>query len=122
MHWTPAANPQSQTIAVYDLGGGTFDISILRLEQTDNGAVDQVLSTAGDTHLGGDDIDQMIIALVTEEIREQLGQALDFPPATRQALRNFASPGAHVTSNRLSATEPMPIVYFFDLINPLPVL
>ncbi|MEM6259580.1 MAG: Hsp70 family protein [Planctomycetota bacterium] len=82
--------PQAQTIAVYDLGGGTFDISILRLEQTESGAVDQVLATAGDTHLGGDDVDQMIIQLVMREVREQFGEALDFPPATQQALRNFA--------------------------------
>ncbi|MEO0476483.1 MAG: Hsp70 family protein [Planctomycetota bacterium] len=80
----------AQTIAVYDLGGGTFDISILRLEQTDNGAVDQVLSTAGDTQLGGDDVDQMIIKIVIDEIRGGYGKTLDFPPATQQALRNFA--------------------------------
>lgn len=91
----------TQTIAVYDLGGGTFDISILRLEQTDSGAIDQVLSTAGDTHLGGDDIDQMIIALVIREIREQFGETLDFPPATRQALRNFAE----ATKVRLSSED-----------------
>ncbi|MEM6506670.1 MAG: Hsp70 family protein, partial [Planctomycetota bacterium] len=82
--------PQAQTIAVYDLGGGTFDISILRLEQTESGAVDQVLATAGDTHLGGDDVDQMIIQLVMREVRGQFGETLDFPPATQQALRNFA--------------------------------
>ena len=46
-----------QTVAVYDLGGGTFDISILRIEE----GVFQVLSTAGDTHLGGDDFDRMIV-------------------------------------------------------------
>lgn len=89
-HQPPTTSNQSQTIAVYDLGGGTFDISILRLEQTDSGAVDQVLSTAGDTHLGGDDVDQMIIQLVMREVREQFGAALQFPPATQQALRNFA--------------------------------
>lgn len=83
-------NHRSQTIAVYDLGGGTFDISILRLEETESGAVDQVLSTAGDTHLGGDDVDQMIIQLVMREVREQFGESLAFPPATQQALRNFA--------------------------------
>ena len=48
------------TIAVYDFGGGTFDISILRVED----GVFQVLATNGDTHLGGDDIDQLLVALV----------------------------------------------------------
>ena len=52
------------TIAVYDLGGGTFDISILKVED----GVFQVLSTNGDTHLGGDDIDQMLMRLVIDEI------------------------------------------------------
>jgi molecular chaperone DnaK len=52
------------TIAVYDFGGGTFDISILRVED----GVFQVLATNGDTHLGGDDIDQLIVALVIAEM------------------------------------------------------
>jgi molecular chaperone DnaK (HSP70) len=87
------SNPQTptQTIAVYDLGGGTFDISILRLQQTEQGSIDQVLATDGDTHLGGDDFDQLIIALIQQEIREQLGQPeLTFAPASRQAFRNLA--------------------------------
>ena len=44
-------------VAVYDFGGGTFDISILKLVSTNEGDIYQVLSTNGDTHLGGDDID-----------------------------------------------------------------
>ena len=52
------------TIAVYDLGGGTFDISILRVED----GVFQVLATNGDTHLGGDDIDQLLMRRVLDEI------------------------------------------------------
>jgi len=83
------------TIAVYDLGGGTFDISILRAE---NG-VFQVLSTHGDTHLGGDDLDGELIDLITSEIRERFGEHLSFPPATRQALRQFAE----ATKIRLSS-------------------
>ncbi len=73
-------------IAVYDFGGGTFDVSIL---QVANG-VFQVLSTNGDTRLGGDDLDNELIDLITSEIREQFGEKLSFPPATRQAMRNFA--------------------------------
>ncbi len=78
------------TVAVYDLGGGTFDISILRLQHTDAGTVDQVLATAGDTHLGGDDVDRMIVELIQKEIRERYGHEIVFPPATRQAFRNLA--------------------------------
>jgi len=80
---TPAAT--GQTVAVYDLGGGTFDISILRIEE----GVFQVLSTAGDTHLGGDDFDRTIVLLVQREVREQFGVSID-SPATRQALRTLA--------------------------------
>ncbi len=77
---------KNETIAVYDLGGGTFDISILRVAD----GVFQVLSTNGDTRLGGDDLDRELIDLITSEIREQFGSHLEFPPATKQALRNFA--------------------------------
>src|SRR5437773_3856669 len=55
------------TIAVYDFGGGTFDISILKLKD----GIFEVLSTSGDTHLGGDDIDEILIRLVLNEIRGQ---------------------------------------------------
>ncbi len=77
---------EDATIAVYDFGGGTFDVSILRVR----GGVFEVLSTDGDTRLGGDDLDREIIELITGEIRRQFGEDLTFPPATRQALRNFA--------------------------------
>jgi molecular chaperone DnaK len=63
------------TIAVYDLGGGTFDISILKVED----GVFQVLSTNGDTHLGGDDID----TLMTERVIADLGGALPDPAAVQ---------------------------------------
>ena len=83
---------QPETIAVYDFGGGTFDVSVLQLVPggPDDGEFFEVLSTAGDTRLGGDDLDEAVIALVTGEIRAQFGAALDFPPAARQALRTFA--------------------------------
>ena len=73
-------------IAVYDLGGGTFDISILRCSE----GVFQVLSTNGDTRLGGDDLDRELIDMLTGEIRARFGEELEFGPATRQALKAFA--------------------------------
>jgi molecular chaperone DnaK (HSP70) len=80
-----SAADASQTVAVFDLGGGTFDVSVLRLEE----GVFQVLSTAGDTHLGGDDFDRLIIELVTREVRAQFGVGIS-APATKQALRTLA--------------------------------
>ena len=58
-------------VAVYDFGGGTFDISILKLISTGEGDIYQVLSTNGDTHLGGDDIDNALMDLARSEIRLQ---------------------------------------------------
>ncbi len=82
---TAGATADGQVVAVYDLGGGTFDVSILRLEE----GVFQVLSTAGDTHLGGDDFDRAIITLVTDEVRERFDVGIS-APATKQALRTLA--------------------------------
>ena len=89
------------TVAVFDLGGGTFDISILRLQKTDEGVVDQVLATDGDTHLGGDDVDRMIVALIQSEIREQFGASIEFGPSTRQAFRSFAEAAKARLSNEV---------------------
>ncbi|MEZ6194037.1 MAG: Hsp70 family protein, partial [Phycisphaerales bacterium] len=102
---TPNPQPPSQTVAVFDLGGGTFDVSILRLMHTDAGRVDQVLATAGDTHLGGDDVDRMIVELIQKEVREQFGESIEFPASTRQAFRNFAE----AMKVRLSSEDAAPI-------------
>ena len=74
-------------VAVYDFGGGTFDISILKLISTDEGDIYQVLSTNGDTHLGGDDIDNALLAIAREEIRHENGIDLSAHPETVQELR-----------------------------------
>jgi len=71
------------TIAVYDLGGGTFDISILKLKD----GIFEVLATNGDTHLGGDDFDRLIADLFIEEIRERHGLDLHAYPDHMQAVR-----------------------------------
>src|SRR5690242_16266874 len=71
------------TIAVYDLGGGTFDISILKLK---NG-IFEVLATNGDTHLGGDDIDRRIADVLLEEIRQKFGVDLLAHPDYMQTVR-----------------------------------
>src|SRR3954463_16166223 len=60
---------QNGTVAVYDLGGGTFDISILKLHD----GIFEVIATNGDTHLGGDDIDNLLITIAIDDIRGDLG-------------------------------------------------
>lgn len=87
---------EQATIAVYDLGGGTFDVSLLRLE----GGFFEVRATNGDTHLGGDDFDQLLIQLFTDEIRTQFDLDLQVP-AIRQQLRTLAEQ----TKMRLSTQE-----------------
>ena len=73
-------------IAVYDLGGGTFDISILKLRD----GIFEVQSTNGDTHLGGDDIDNLLLAVALDEIHAEHGLDLRSQPGAVQALRKAA--------------------------------
>ncbi len=70
-------------IAVYDFGGGTFDISILRLHD----GIFEVLATNGDTHLGGDDIDNLLLRIAIEEIHSELGRDIVENPEGLQRLR-----------------------------------
>ncbi len=74
------------TIAVYDLGGGTFDISILKLRD----GIFEVQSTNGDTHLGGDDIDNLLLTIALDEIHAEHGVDLRSHPGAVQALRKAA--------------------------------
>jgi molecular chaperone DnaK (HSP70) len=91
-------------VAVYDLGGGTFDISVLKLISTSEGDIYQVLSTNGDTHLGGDDIDNLLQALVHEKILQQ--HRVDFSPHSElaQELRKELIGIKHELSEKESAT------------------
>ncbi len=95
---------EDATVAVFDLGGGTFDVSILRLQQTESGTVDQVLATSGDTHLGGDDVDRLIVELLQREIQTQFGSHIAFPPSTRQAMRTLAEAAKIRLSEREETT------------------
>ncbi len=77
---------KDQKIAVYDLGGGTFDISILELGD----GVFEVLSTNGDTHLGGDDFDQTIIDWLADEFKAEEGIDLRLDPMSLQRIKEAA--------------------------------
>jgi molecular chaperone DnaK len=96
-------------VAVYDLGGGTFDISILKLISTSEGDIYQVLSTNGDTHLGGDDIDNLLQAFVHEQILQT--DAIDFSPhgELAQELRKELIALKHKLSETESATLRFPL-------------
>ena len=97
---------ERQKIAVYDLGGGTFDISVLEMRE----GVFQVLSTAGDTQLGGDDIDRAIVNWLAEGA------------SGNSALESQATPAAEAAKKRLSSEESTRIeLPFYDGTNSLSV-
>ncbi|PLX28661.1 molecular chaperone DnaK [Candidatus Parcubacteria bacterium] len=79
-----------QQIAVYDLGGGTFDISILEISHDDGNSTVEVRSTNGDTHLGGDDFDQKIIEYILEEFKKAEGVDLSADPLSLQRVKDAA--------------------------------
>ena len=87
-------------VAVYDLGGGTFDVSILSIEE----GVFQVLSTGGDTRLGGDDIDAALMDLVAAELQGDVPDEVFADPAYRQAAR-LASEKAKIALSSRPETD-----------------
>ena len=95
---------QRGRVAVYDLGGGTFDISVLKLISTSDGDIYQVLSTNGDTHLGGDDIDNLLQSFIHELVLQH--DEIDFSPhgELAQELRKALITVKHQLSESETAT------------------
>jgi Fe-S protein assembly chaperone HscA len=90
-------------VAVYDLGGGTFDISILKLISTGEGDIYQVLSTNGDTHLGGDDIDNLLQAFVQHRVLQNGNFDFSASAESTQELRKSLIAIKHELSEKDSA-------------------
>ena len=93
-------------IAVFDLGGGTFDISILEF----GGGVFEVLSTNGDTHLGGDDFDQVIIDWLVQEFKNDEGADLKADPMAMQRLKEAAEKAKIELSSSTSTEINLPYI------------
>ncbi len=93
-------------VAVYDLGGGTFDISVLELQE----GVFEVLSTNGDTHLGGDDFDKRIIDWLVEEFRKSDGIDLSKDPMAMQRLKEAAEKAKIELSSTIQSDINLPFV------------
>ena len=93
-------------IAVFDLGGGTFDISILEF----GGGVFEVLSTNGDTHLGGDDFDQVIIDWLVQEFKNDEGADLTADPMAMQRLKEAAEKAKIELSSSTSTEINLPYI------------
>src|SRR6056297_3342373 len=97
---------QDQRVAVFDLGGGTFDISILELGD----GVFEVKSTRGDTHLGGDDFDQVIIDWLAEEFKNEQGVDLKQDPMAVQRLKEAAEKAKIELSSATSTEINLPYI------------
>ncbi|NRH24441.1 molecular chaperone DnaK [Pantoea stewartii] len=80
----------NRTIAVYDLGGGTFDISIIEIDDVDGEKTFEVLATNGDTHLGGEDFDSRLINYLVAEFKKDQGIDLHNDPLAMQRLKEAA--------------------------------
>lgn len=80
----------NRTIAVFDLGGGTFDISIIEIDEVDGEKTYEVLATNGDTHLGGEDFDSRMINYLVEEFKKEQGIDLRNDPLAMQRLKEAA--------------------------------
>jgi molecular chaperone DnaK len=99
-------NGREETIAVYDLGGGTFDISILELGD----GVFEVKSTNGDTHLGGDDIDQRLIDWMVGEFRRETGIDLSKDRMAMQRLKEAAEKAKIELSSAQATSVNLPFI------------
>ena len=101
---------KNEKIAVYDLGGGTFDISILELGE----GVFEVKSTSGDTHLGGDDFDQKIINWLVDEFKKAEGVDLSKDPMALQRLKEAAEKGKMELSSTAQTEVNLPFITATD--------
>jgi molecular chaperone DnaK len=97
---------KSGTVAVYDLGGGTFDISILELSD----GIYQVKSTAGDTHLGGDDFDRKIMDWIVEEFTKESGMDISGDKMAIQRVKDAAEKAKCELSTTLETTINLPFL------------
>jgi molecular chaperone DnaK len=100
----------SHTIAVYDLGGGTFDITVLELGE----GVFQVKATNGDTHLGGDDFDKIILDYLADEFKKENGIDLRKDPQALQRLRDGAEKAKIELSSSMESEVNLPFVTVKD--------
>ncbi|MEM8525036.1 MAG: molecular chaperone DnaK [Bacteroidota bacterium] len=101
---------KDMTIAVYDLGGGTFDISILDLGD----GVFEVKSTNGDTHLGGDDFDRVLISYLADEFKSQEGMDLRKDPMALQRLKDAAEKAKIELSSSAETEVNLPYITAVD--------
>jgi molecular chaperone DnaK len=102
---------KNEKVAVFDFGGGTFDISILDIGGfEDKSGVIEVLSTNGDTHLGGDDLDAVLINHIADEFKKKEGIDLRKDPMAHQRLKEAAEKAKCELSTQIEATVNLPFI------------
>jgi molecular chaperone DnaK len=102
---------KEEKVLVFDLGGGTFDVSLLEIGKTeDGGAVLEVLSTSGDTHLGGDDWDQRIVDYVADEFRKETSIDIKKDKQALQRVREAAEKAKIELSNVTQTNINLPFI------------
>jgi len=101
---------KDQKIAVYDFGGGTFDITIIEIGETDGEASFEVLSTNGDTHLGGDDIDLKVMDWIVEEFKTKEGVDLKGDAMAMQRVKEAAEKAKIELSQTQEAEINLPFI------------
>jgi molecular chaperone DnaK len=108
-------NRKNQKIAVFDLGGGTFDVTILEIgDDGDGGSIFDVLSTNGDTHLGGDDWDQRLIDFLADEFKKQEGVDIRQDAMALQRLKEGAEKAKVELSTMQETTVNLPFITATD--------
>jgi molecular chaperone DnaK len=101
---------KNETVLVFDLGGGTFDVSVLDVGD----GVFEVKSTAGDTHLGGDDFDERIVHHVVKEFKKSTGVDLMLQPDALQRVREAAEKAKIELSTQVTSTINLPYITALD--------
>jgi len=108
------AKTSDQKILVYDLGGGTFDVSILEIGTDEGGATFEVLATRGNNKLGGDDFDHLIIKHLIDEFKKETGIDLNKDKLALQRLKDEAEKCKIELSAQLKATVNIPFISMQD--------
>ena len=99
-----------QKIVVFDLGGGTFDVSVLELNDDDGMKVFEVISTSGDTHLGGDDFDEVLIHYVADEFQKSNGVDLRNDTMALQRLQEACEKAKKELSSAQASDINLPFI------------
>src|SRR5690606_7930520 len=102
------SSQEDEIVAVYDFGGGTFDVSLLEISEK----TFEVLTSTGDSHLGGDDLDAAIVGMIVTEFHDQYNVDLTEDPVTLRRLKEVAERAKCELSTTNQATMALPFLTY----------